>query len=82
MFLYPNTSKGYKLYDILHQQVFVSRNVAFHEEHFPFYSVASASALIDPFHDLILPLPVHGEILEDVSDGITSSTSSSYPDQS
>ncbi|EOY05469.1 Uncharacterized protein TCM_020463 [Theobroma cacao] len=35
---YPNGVKGYKVYDLLANKVFISRNVIFHEHVFPFHS--------------------------------------------
>lgn len=40
MFLgYPHGIKGYKLYDLNTRQVFVSRDVVFHEVVFPYKSI-------------------------------------------
>ena len=49
--------KAYRLYDLHTQQIFVSRNVIFHEEVFPFHSVLDNQPLPNPFPDLVLPLP-------------------------
>lgn len=49
--------KGYRLYDTASKQIFVFRDVLFHEGIFPFYSVVSSDELIDPFPDLVLPIP-------------------------
>lgn len=54
---YPPGMKGYRLYDIQTKQVFISRDVIFHEEIFPFHTIASTSNLFDPFPDLVLPVP-------------------------
>lgn len=35
---YPNGVKGYKVYDLFANKVFISRNVIFHEHVFPFHS--------------------------------------------
>ena len=52
---YPLGVKGYKLYDMVNKQVFVSRDVIFHENVFSFHSTNDASSLIDPFSDFVLP---------------------------
>ena len=52
---YPTGIKGYKLYDVNTKQIFVSRDVVFHEEVFPFHSLTDAPTYIDPFLDLVLP---------------------------
>lgn len=57
-FGYPPGMKGYKLYDIESKKIFVSRDIIFHEEVFPFHSVVVASTLTDPFPDLVLPTPL------------------------
>ncbi|GAA0145431.1 transmembrane signal receptor [Lithospermum erythrorhizon] len=38
---YPNSQKGWKLYDRISGDIFVSRDVQFHESEFPFTSVVS-----------------------------------------
>lgn len=52
---YPPGTKGYKLYDIQTSEVFVSRDVVFHEEIFPFHSIIDSEKMIDSFQDLVLP---------------------------
>ena len=54
---YPPGVKGYKLYDIETKQVFISRDVVFHEEIFPFHTVRPSASVLDPFPDLVLPIP-------------------------
>lgn len=54
---YPTGIKGYKLYDIQTKQVFVSRDVVFHKEVFPFHSFTDVNPTVDPFTDLVLPSP-------------------------
>ncbi|KAK0595997.1 hypothetical protein LWI29_011853 [Acer saccharum] len=49
--------KGYKLYDVQSKQIFISRDVVFHEEIFPFHIVVPSKHLVDPFPDLVLPVP-------------------------
>ena len=78
---YPNGMKAYRLYDIHIKQVFVSKDVIFHENVFPFHSITDIASLIDPFCDLVLPFPSldtsinssdptssHGSILPDTSE--------------
>ena len=48
--------KGYKLYDIQYNQIFVSKDVIFHEEIFPFHAVVTSNKLVDPFPDLVFPI--------------------------
>ena len=54
---YPIGMKGYKLYDLATKQIFVSRDVVFHEHIFPFHSVSTHDTLSYPFPDLVLPYP-------------------------
>lgn len=49
--------KGYKLYDIHINQFFFSRDVIFHEDVFPFHSITPQEDLLDPFPNLVLPIP-------------------------
>lgn len=41
--------KGLKMYDIQRKTVFISRDVVFHENIFPFHSISTPESLIDPF---------------------------------
>ena len=54
---YPTGIKGYKLYDLKTKQVFVSRDVVFHEHLFPFHSMIPPDSLIDLFPYVVLPIP-------------------------
>ena len=54
---YPPGVKGYRLFDIVNKEIFISRDVIFHETIFPFHSVVSQEILVDPFVDLVLPHP-------------------------
>lgn len=45
-------SQGYKLYDVLSKQMFISHDVFFHEE-VSFYIVAEAEQVVDPFPDVV-----------------------------
>ena len=49
---YPNGQKGYKVYDIEDEKVFVSRDVSFFEDNFPFqFQLVSNSSTVEPvFH--------------------------------
>ena len=71
---YPNGMKAYRLYDIHTKHIFVSRDVIFHEEVFPFRSVTDIASLIDPFLDLVLPNPSL-----DISHTSSTPTSSQHP---
>lgn len=55
---YPSVVKGYKLYDVVTKQIFISRDVIFHEEIYPFHTVIDKDQLIDPFPYLVLPIPI------------------------
>ena len=68
--------KAYRLYDIHAKQVFVSRNVIFHEEVFPFQFVIDTTHLSDPFPDLVLPIPLSDSSLTPTSHQFMSSRSS------
>ncbi|XP_068655247.1 uncharacterized protein [Aristolochia californica] len=52
---YPAGVKGYKFYDVETHQVFLSRDVVFHEEVFPFHTITSSAQLTNPFPDFVLP---------------------------
>jgi len=45
--------KGYKLYEIATEKFFLSRDIMFHEDVFPFHSIISSNAVVDPFLDLV-----------------------------
>ncbi|XP_012837652.1 PREDICTED: uncharacterized protein LOC105958190 [Erythranthe guttata] len=55
---YPTGMKGYKLLDIQTHEVFVSRNVIFHETIFPFADNQNlkANPSENPFPDVVLPV--------------------------
>ena len=81
--------KGYKLYDIQSNQIFVSRDVIFHEEIFPFHSMVISDELVDQFPDLGLPIsslevPDNSQQSVPILDisGITQPTDSLAPDSS
>lgn len=52
---YPPGMKGYKLYDIENKEIFLSKDVVFHEDIFPSHSEVAANTLVNPFPDLVLP---------------------------
>lgn len=54
---YPSGVKGYKLYDGKLKEIFLTRDVVFHENIFPFHIVSATDQLLDPFPDLVLPTP-------------------------
>lgn len=49
--------KGYKLYDIVSKNIFISRDVTFHKDIFPFHSIPHNQDIIDNFPTLVLPKP-------------------------
>ena len=53
---YPMGMKAYKLYDIQAKQVFISRDVIFHEHVFPFHTIHGSIRLYDLFPDFVLPI--------------------------
>lgn len=53
---YPPGVKGYRLYDIQRKHFFISRDVVFHENVFPFNSESNQPENIDSFPDLVLPI--------------------------
>lgn len=55
---YPRGMKASKLYDIENKKIFISRDVVFHEEIFPFHQITSSNEIIDVFPDLVLPQPI------------------------
>ncbi|XP_022150390.1 uncharacterized protein LOC111018564 isoform X2 [Momordica charantia] len=52
---YPLGVKGYRLFDIEHIKFFLSRDVVFHEQIFPFSSISLPTDSVDPFPDFVLP---------------------------
>jgi len=60
---YPFGVKGYKLMDLSSKVVFLSRDVLFHETHFPFKSSSPTNEELSPFHFLpamqYFPCPGH-----------------------
>lgn len=72
MFLgYPPGIKGYRLYDIESKRIFISRDVIFHEDIFPFHQVVGPKEVVDHFPDLVLPTVFnYAGVPEDVSSSI------------
>ena len=56
---YTQGMKAYKLYDIEHKKVFISKDVIFHETTFPFHNIPKTQILVDPLPDFSLPKPFH-----------------------
>lgn len=52
---YSTGMKAYKLYEIQNKQIFISHDVVFHEEIFPFSLTKMIGDLIYPFPALVLP---------------------------
>ena len=52
---YPYGVKGYKVMDLMTYRVFISRDVVFHENIFPFHNLNFKTSQIDPFATLVLP---------------------------
>lgn len=47
--------KGYKLLDLLTREIFISRDIVFHEQLFPFHDITTNLKPIDHFPDVALP---------------------------
>ena len=53
---YPPHQKAYKFLDLVTNKIHISRDVVFHEQHFPFHQHTSAAEPVSiPFHDIFLP---------------------------
>lgn len=52
---YPPGVKGYKLLDFKTKEIFISRDVQFFDDIFPFKTTTSPGFIYDPFPDLVLP---------------------------
>lgn len=55
---YPSGLKGYKLYDLTIISFLISRDVVLHENTFPFHSLQNFDSTIDPFPNIVMPLPI------------------------
>lgn len=58
---YPPGVKGYKLYDVVKKEFFVSRDVVFIENFFPFKAVSCAGIIHDCFDNHVLPHSISEE---------------------
>ena len=54
---YPPGYKAYKLYNLQTRSFFISRDVIFHESTYPFHALPQSEPVLDPFPDLVLPIP-------------------------
>lgn len=52
---YPATQKGYKVLDLKSQQIQVSRDVIFHEQHFPYHMLSSQTSESQYHNAFFLP---------------------------
>lgn len=55
---YPVGIKGYRLLVVTIKQIFVSRDVVFHETIFPFHSISTPKTIPNLFPNLVLPNPL------------------------
>lgn len=64
---YPTGYKGYKLLDLTTHELFISRDVIFHENISPFHDPIQSqhSILTYPFPDLVLPNLSHNPLIDD-----------------
>lgn len=64
---YPSGYKGYKLLDLNTHELFISRDVIFHEQIFPFQTQTHTDTihLEDPFPDVIVPNLSSNPMIED-----------------
>ena len=53
---YPNLQKAYKVYDMVDKKTVISRNVIFHERHFPFHFSTINNPHSTPHYPFFLPL--------------------------
>lgn len=53
---YPPGMKAYKFYDLQTKRIIISKDAVFHEEIYPFHTIATPDQIIDPFPNLILPV--------------------------
>lgn len=63
---FPANVKGYILYDLASQSIFISRDVDFYEDHFPFTAPEQPGTVtINPLHSPV-PLPIHYSSQEEI----------------
>ena len=55
---YPVGYKGYKLYDLENKRFFISKDVKFIEDEFPFHNPVQGSTDVDEFPTVALPTPL------------------------
>lgn len=67
--------KGYKLYNLQTRTFFISRDVVFHENTFPFHNLPHNDQMPDLFPDLVLPKPLPDITSEPVLIPITTQNS-------
>lgn len=80
---YPQGIKGYKLYDINTHEFFISRNVVFHENVFPFNKLNIETSVIDPFSTVVFPSSnISNTLVADVPNSSSSSDCSNPIQQS
>ena len=60
---YPQGVKGYRIFDLNTKEVFLSRNVVFHENLFPFHEKGNTNMDIDPFENEPIPALIPNVIL-------------------
>lgn len=56
---YPYSKKGYRVYDLITKKIFISRDVVFYEDQFPF--LKDMKIPNEPHTLPIIPLPIHDE---------------------
>ena len=59
---YPQGLKGYKLLDLNTIELFLSRDVIFHEGIFPFHDLHKNKKTIDPFDSLPIPVLTSNDV--------------------
>lgn len=75
---YPPSIKGYKFYDLETHDIFISRDIIFHKNIFPFRSLNAADFNVDPFPHLILPNIYSSHTLETTHMGEFNMSTSSF----
>lgn len=63
---YPVSTKGYKVLNLLNNEITVSRDVSFYETHFPFHIFKSQSTSLYQT-SIFLPKTTHSSIFDDIS---------------
>jgi hypothetical protein len=56
---YPQGVKGYRLLDLDTRQIFVSRDVIFYENSFPFHTSQHSIPLVPTTTSMVLPSPIN-----------------------